>query len=346
MQNNLENKIKFGLGGHLEWDPKTLFEDRMSAINEELNEIDPNAQIDYLDGIPCQERDADLALQNGHPYISFLDLFILGGSENWPDALDSMKKCMEIAKRVGTYKVLDMQIHGDSNQPSLPQLVDFFRRAWDLADPLGIDLCVETHIDRISYDPRHLMRVHEALIDATKGERGLNISADFSHYVHQVGNTNGILWADHQSGTLNLDPMDPNNFVSKTLIPSDLIKMGHLRMAVPNNLNREQGSIQYPIIDPIHDPRSTDYSGLLHFDSWTDDRTNAWKHWYRELFKHILQSNYAETVYFSSEFIRYDGDYALEPYRNRFQNLAIIAWAQKTKRDLIAELQPSSSAIE
>jgi hypothetical protein len=339
MQNNLDNKLKFGLGGHLEWNPDTSFEERMAEIVEELSEIDPQAHFDYLDGIPTQDRDADLAVGYGYPYLSFLDLFIIGGSESWPDAIETIKKCVDTAKRVGTYKRLDMQIHGDSFNPSLTDLIEFFRRAWDLTDPLGIELCVETHIDRISYDPRHLMRVHEALLDATKGERGLNIAADFSHYVHQIGNSHGILWDDHQSGALNLDPFDSENYISKMLIPSGLIKMGHLRMAVPNNLNREQGSIQYPIVDPSLDSRSKEYTGLRHWDSWTEERTMAWKKWYTELFRQILTSEGEETVYFSSEFIRYDGDYALEPYRNRFQNLAVIAWAQKTKRDLITELK-------
>lgn len=339
MQEMMENRLKFGLGGHLEWDPDTLFEDKMALVYEELAEIDSEAHIDYLDGIPSQDGDAERAIEHGLPYHSFLDLFIIGGSETWPDALQTMKKCMDTAKKVGTYKVLDMQIHGDSFKPSISHLVDFFRRAWDLADPLGIDLCVETHIDRISYDPRHLMRLHEALLDATKGERGLTISADFSHYVHQIGNTNGLLWADHQSGDLNLNPFDSNNFVSRVVIPSGLIKMGHLRMAVPNNLNREQGSIQYPIIDPYLDPRSTEYSGLWHYESWTEERTQPWKYWFRELFTFILQSNNDDPVYFSSEFIRYDGDYAQEPYRNRYQNLAVLAWAQRTKKELIAELR-------
>jgi len=345
MQNNLDTNIKFGLGGHLEWDLNASFEDRMNEINDELNEIDPGAKIDYLDGIPAQERDAKLAEEFGYPYLSFLDLFILGGTDTWPDAMITLKKCMDTARKVGTYKRLDMQIHGDSINPSISELVDFFRRAWDLADPLGIDLCVETHIDRISYDPRHLMKLHEALLNATKGERGLNISADFSHYVHQIGNTNGILWNDHQSGALNLNPFDPENYVSKVMIPSGLIKMGHLRMAVSNNLNREQGSIQYPILDPALDHRSTEYKGLWHYDRWTEERTLAWKSWYKELFRYILQSNNPEPVYFSSEFIRYDGDYAQEPYRNRFQNLAVIAWAQQTKRVLILELEKNQDHL-
>ncbi len=54
MQEMMENRLKFGLGGHLEWDPDTFFEDKMALVYEELAEIDSEAHIDYLDGIPVR----------------------------------------------------------------------------------------------------------------------------------------------------------------------------------------------------------------------------------------------------------------------------------------------------
>lgn len=332
------HNLLIGLGGHLEQDTTLPFKTRLELLNEELASIDPDAQIEFLDGVPASEADAVTAVDMGMPYLTFLDLFVIGGSDTWPDALTSMYNCMEKAKRFGSYIRLDMQINGDSNNPTIAQLVDFFRRSWDMADPLGIELCVETHIDRVSYDPRHLMRIHEALLDATKGERGLNISADFSHYVHQVGNTHGILWDDLKLGSLNLDPFDPENFVSRVLIPSGLIKMGHLRMATPNDLDRTQGSIQYPLLDPALDPTPTGYEGLWHYGAFDEARTEPWKAWYRELFRAVLKSDDPTPITFNTEFIRYDGDYAQEPYRNQYQNLAMVAWAQRTKREILAEL--------
>jgi hypothetical protein len=332
------HNLLIGLGGHLEQDTNLPFSERLDRLKAELHGIDPDASIDFLDGVPARDGDSVTALDHGMPYLTFLDLFIVGGSETWPDALTSMYNCMEKAKKVGSYIRLDMQINGDSHEPSISQLVDFFRRAWDMTDPMGIDICVETHIDRVSYDPRHVMRIHEALLDATKGERGLLISADFSHYIHQVGNTHGLHWQDISSGALNLDPFDPENYVSKVLIPSGLIKMGHLRMAVPNNLDRTQGSIQYPIIDPAKDPTPTGYDGLWHYGAFDESRTEPWKAWYRELFRAILSSDDPTPITFNTEFIRYDGDYAQEPYRNQYQNLAMVAWAQRTKREILAEL--------
>jgi len=332
------HNLLIGLGGHLEQDVNLPFSERLDQLNSELRSIDADAHIDFLDGVPTKEADARTAVDYGMPYLTFLDLFVIGGNETWPDALTSVYNCMEKAKKVGSYIRLDMQINGDSNEPSIPQLVDFFRRAWEMSDPMGIDICVETHIDRVSYDPRHLMRIHEALLDATKGERGLLISADFSHYIHQVGNTHGLHWQDISSGVLNMDPYDPGNYVSKVLIPSGLIKMGHLRLAVPNNLDRTQGSIQYPIVDPATDPTPTAYDGLWHYGPFDESRTEPWKKWYRELFRAILSSNDPTPITFNTEFIRYDGDYAQEPYRNQYQNLAMLAWAQRTKREILAEL--------
>jgi len=331
------HNLLIGLGGHLEWDTQLPLYDRLMRVKEELHSIDPEASIDFLDGVPANEKEALVALDLGMPYLTFLDLFVIGGKSNWPDALTTLYQCLEKAKRTGTYIKLDMQIDGDSNKPTIQELVDFFRRAWDMADPAGLELCVETHIDRVSYDPRHLMKLHDALLDATKGERGLFISADFSHYVHQIDNTHGMFWSDIQDGSLNLDPFDPENIVSRVLIPSNLIRMGHLRMAIPNNLNREQGSIQYPIVDPASDPTPTDYDGMWHYGTYTEEPTRYWKAWYRELFKHVLASEDPDPITFNTEFIRYDGDYAQEPYRNQYQNLAAIAWAQRLKRELLAE---------
>lgn len=321
----------------MEWDTTLPLHDRLMQVKEELHAIDPEARIDFLDGVPADEKEARVALDLGMPFLSFLDLFVIGGRDDWPDALTTLYQCLEKAKRFGTHVKLDLQIDGDSSNPTIGQLVDFYRRAWDMADPLGIELCAETHIDRVTYDPRHTMRLHEALLDATKGERGLLISADFSHYVHQIGNTHGLNWPDIRDGKLNLDPFDPENYVSKVIIPSGLIRMGHLRLAVPNNLNREQGSIQYPIADPATDPAKADYDGLWHYGAFSEEPAKYWKAWYRELFRFVLASEDPSPVTFNTEFIRFGGDYAQEPYRNQYQNLCMLAYAQRLKRELLEE---------
>lgn len=330
--------LLIGLGGHQEWDLNTPIQDRINTINEELYRIDPTAKIDFLDGVPSDAAEAETAAALGMPFRSMLDLFVIGGSDSWPDALESMQRCVEIARMSGTIQKIDMQIDGNSVNPSVAQVVDFLIRARALAEPYGIEICAETHIDRVTYDPRHLFRINDALLAATNGEYSLNVSADFSHYVHQIGNTHGILWDDIRNGHLNLNPEDPENFITSTLIPSGMIRMGHLRMAVPNNLDRTQGSIQYPLADPVSDPQNPkEYAGLRHYGVFNPDLHAPWQRWYEQLFRHILTSADPGPFTFNTEFIRYDGDYAQDAYRNRYQNLCMIAWAQNLKRRILAE---------
>lgn len=330
--------LLLGLGGHQEWDTTLPLYDRLSHFLDELHALDPHAGIEFLDGVPASEADAETASKMGMPYRSFVELFILGGSKEWPDAVESIKKCAERVRRFPTLTHVDMQVHGSNDTPSIEALIDFFKIAWEYMDPLGVTLCVETHIDRISYDPRHLLRIHQALLEATSGARGLLLSADFSHYIHQLQNTHSLFWNDQQKGSLNLDPFDPQNIVSSELIPSGLIRMGHLRMAIPNNLTREQGTIQYPIVDPALDPQPTAYEGLWDYGPFDPTRTLAWKAWYRELFKHLLTHPGPSPALFSTEFIRYGGDYAREPYRNQFQNMAMLSYAHALRRELLSDL--------
>ena len=338
--------LLLGLGGHQEWDTSLTLYDRLSYFLEELHHYNPNARVEFLDGVPANEADAETAIKMGMPYRSFVELFILGGSMDWPDAVESIKKCAERIQRFPSLTHVDMQIHGSNTTPSIEALIDFFKIAWELMDPLGVTLCVETHIDRISYDPRHLLRIHQALLEATEGQRGLLISADFSHYIHQLTNTHSLYWSDQQIGSLNLNPFDPNNIVSSQLIPSGLVRMGHLRMAIPNNLTREQGTIQYPIVDPALDPFPTDYDGLWDYGTFDKTATSSWKAWYRELFHHILSQPTPTPALFSTEFIRYGGEYAREPYRNQFQNLAMLSYANDLRSDLRSQVQASLQGIK
>jgi len=330
--------LLLGLGGHQEWDTTLSLYDRLSYFMDDLHCYDPNAGIEFLDGVPASEADAETALNMGMPYRSFVELFVLGGREDWPDAVESINKCAERVRRFPTLTHVDMQIHGSNDTPSIDALIDFFKIAWERMDPLGVTLCVETHIDRISYDPRHLWRIHQALLEATAGERGLLISADFSHYIHQLHNTHSQYWSDQQNGTLKLDPFDPHNVVSSQLIPSGLIRMGHLRMAIPNNLTREQGTIQYPLVDPARDPQPTAYEGLWDYGDFDETPTRYWKAWYGELFHYLLSQPSATPALFSTEFIRYGGEYAREPYRNQFQNMAMLSYAHSLRSQILATL--------
>jgi hypothetical protein len=95
--------------------------------------------------------------------------------------------------------------------------------------------------------------VRDRLRETTGGCTGLRVAADFSHYLHQIGNPHFPQWPAIASGELNLDPLDPDNLISRRIVEAGLVGNGHLRAAVPNDLPRGRGSIQYPIADPRGD---------------------------------------------------------------------------------------------
>ena len=90
-------------------------------------------------------------------------------------------------------------------------------------------------------------------METTGGRTGLRVAADFSHYLHQIGNPHFPQWPAIAAGQLNLDPLDPDNLLSRRIVEAGLVGKGHLRAAVPNDLPRDRGSIQYPIVDPRGD---------------------------------------------------------------------------------------------
>ena len=319
------------------------FRAQFAHLQELMAAYDPEAAIQFLETMPPLDRAEEfgaIAAECGIPVRQFTALYVVGGNAASPDALDTLRANLELARRVPTIERLNMQVWGTNDQPSLEAIVDFYLAAEDLAQDAGIDLYTETHIDRFTYDPRRLIAVHEALLDRTGGRLGLRVGADFSHYVHQLGNSHGVNWQAISSGALNLDPRDPANYVSRTIIAEGLIGYGHLRMAVPNDLPRDHGSIQYPVVDPRTDPETAGlpYGGMR--EPWDGTRCEPWLIWYREIFSHHLRHPERPMARFSTEFIGdvAPGDYRVDPYRNLFQNLAMVSLAQRMIRDLAASL--------
>ena len=137
-----------------------------------------------------------------------------------------------------------------------------------------------------------------------------------------------------QSGALKMDHFDPANIVSTRIIQGGLVGYGHLRCAAPNDRPRDKGSIQYPLVDPASDPRTPWRGELACGGTWQEARTRAWKELYRQAFAYQLSHPERPVARFASEFIGWNDhcDYRIEGYGNLHQNLAVVAWAQGTKR--------------
>ena len=153
-----------------------------------------------------------------------------------------------------------------------------------MAQARGIELYTETHVDRFSHDPRRLLAVHDRLMEVTGGRTGLRVAADFSHYLHQIGNPHFPQWPAIAAGQLNLDPLDPDNLISRRIVASGLVGNGHLRAAVPNDLPRGRGSIRYPIVDPRTDAATAHLPNGGMDRPWKAARLGPWVALYRQIF--------------------------------------------------------------
>jgi hypothetical protein len=341
--------VEIGIGGDLTGlrgrpDGRSFsgdFRAQLAHLDELIHAYDPAARIEFIEGRPPEDRAEELgevAAEMGIPLKQFTAIYYVGGAPGQPDALDLLKTNLALARRVGTVDRLNMQVVGDNSTPTTPALLLFYARAEEMAQAAGIELYTETHVDRFTYDPRRLVDVHDALLNYTGGRFGLRVCGDLSHYVHQNGNPHFPNWSDISSGELNLDPLDPSNYISNNVIQTGLIGYGHLRMAVPNSIPPGEGSIQYPVVDPRTDPETahTENGGLP--EPWDEEKTRPWWAWYREVFAYQQQHLERPVARFSTEFIGDGtaGHYRVHPYRNLFQNVAMVAKAQRMLWEIVA----------
>jgi hypothetical protein len=337
------DNLEIGIGGDLSGDlgigQGKPWGEWMQAVQAAAQRMDPLAKIDFIEG-GADPEGAKVAADIGMPFRQFTGLYVVGGNREGmkEDALETLKRNLESAAKARTITALNMQVWGVKDEPSIDALCAFYHAAYALAKPYGIGIFTETHVDRFTYDPRRLLTVHDRLLQESKGAYGINVGADFSHYVHQLGNPHMDNWADISSGRLRLDPFDPENVVSKRIIQGGLVGYGHLRCAAPNDRPRDKGSIQYPIADPAKDPYQAYAGELACGGRWDEQRTRQWKEFYRQAFAFQIAHPERPVARFSTEFIGWNDhcDYRIEPYSNLYQNLACLVWAQALKRELLA----------
>ena len=320
--------IEIGLGGVLNIPGVSGYgREKITKCREDLNAIRSGCCFDYLEGIPASKDLADWAEDEGFPYRVFTGLYVPGGVDGHPDGLEVLKQNLEICAKYPTINTLNMQVLGNNDSPSFDELYRFYEQAEELAVAQRVQLTTETHIDRFTYDPSRMLAVHEYLKRESRGKLGLNIWADFSHYVHQM--ENAVCMKNHPAFAPGRRPGRADfEAVVDQVIHSDLIVGGHLRCAAPSSLGRECGAIQYPIVAPSSDPYADVTDALRFHGTWQEERTYVWKKVYRTLFAHVGKSEGNGTLRFASEFIRCEDDYNMDGYTNYWQNLNVIAWAK------------------
>ena len=338
------NTIEIGYGGNFsEAAVKNDFKATLEKLQEMLFEYDGGSKIEFIEAAPPKENTeafAQTASDMKMPYRQFTALYVIGGNSKYPDALKQLQNNISLAKRCGTITGLNMQVYGSTGNPGVPTLIDFYLRAHELADKAGLELFTETHIDRFTYDPRWLVCVNDFLSDKTNGKIFIKVAADLSHYVHQLGNSTTSNFKAISNGDLDMDPFSAMNYFNKNILEKGWVGMGHLRCAVPNDLPREKGSIQYPLVDPMSDPHPGNSSGKLFQNAYDETRTKHWKKWHKDMFSFLLTENAGKTIRFSSEYIgntNNAGDYNSGNYRDVYQNIAMISYTQKLKKEILTD---------
>ena len=338
----MNNAIEIGYGGNFsEIAVKNDFKATLEKLQHLLYEYDNESKIEFIEAAPPKENTetyAQIANDLKMPYRQFTALYVIGGNSKCPDALMQLQNNISLAKRCGTITGLNMQVYGGTGNPGVPILIDFYLRAHELADKAGLELFTETHIDRFTYDPRWLVCVNEFLSNKTNGNLFIKVAADLSHYVHQLGNSTASNFKAISKGYPDMDPFSPMNYFNKNVLEKGMVGMGHLRCAVPNNLPRGKGSIQYPLVDPVLDPQPGSCSGKIFEGVFDEKRTMHWKKWHKDMFGFLLKEAAGKTIRFSSEYIGNTndaGDYHSGNYRDVFQNIAIISYAQQLKKEII-----------
>jgi hypothetical protein len=325
------HRIEIGFGGGFEGLTDLAFADRMARLRSSLAAIDPNARIDYIEGMPATRVEARIAEDAGMPIRQATHLYVIGGGLGQPDARDSLRRNLDAALATGTMDRLNMQVAGDAIWPRVDDLVAFYRDAYAVADAAGIELFTETHVDRFTEDPRRLLEV-DAALRAAHGGRGLQICADFSHYVRQIRNPQATTSLSQEAGRLELDPDQADNILDRYIVGHWPIRYGHMRCATPSALGRGQGSLQYPLVDPASDPERPWHGPLRGYGPWDAARTRPWQVWHERIFAAHAAHPAWGVARFASEFIRYGEDYRIDDYRNAWQNLNVIAWACNLRR--------------
>lgn len=120
--------------------------------------------------------------------------------------------------------------HDASGRPvSNEEVASFYLRAWELAEPLGLEPALELHVNMWSEDPRRVMPVADFV-----RRRGVpfNLTLDYSHVIFKLGNAEELAICG-LSGDEPLDPFEPGNLVDQWLAEG-LVRWLQVRAVAPN----------------------------------------------------------------------------------------------------------------
>lgn len=244
---------------------------------------------------------------------------------------DLLAANLRTANRLGStvHNIQVLARRNDGQLASNRDVVDFYERALELGNALGVMPCLEVHVNMWSEDFRRVTPVGRMA-----EERGLpfRMTLDHSHVIFKMDNPREQevfnIAPDVASGALVLDPFQEGNVCSEW-IGHNWVGHCHARAAIPNNpLNTEARDengnpgrgIQYPFVQPG--------PGEYHAP-WSEDALKPWKEVMRCLFRHHALDDDSPLGQVSTEFIP-NLDYGQGCRYSLFeQSIACVEWMRK-----------------
>lgn len=228
------------------------------CIDDSFGMVKDSGVFDYYDRFPPpSEVELYAAAMERHrlPILAGNCGYTLGGDDS------RLEDDLTISHRLGLWihNVILFANDQSGRRLSNEDVADFYLRAWNAAEPLGIEPSFEVHIDTWSEDFRRVASVGKLVED-----RGgvFNITLDCSHLLFKIGNRRELeisgIREEVESGRISLDPNVCGNLFDQWL-KCGYVRHVHARAAAPNGPDNiwyffPNGShgrgIQYPFIEP------------------------------------------------------------------------------------------------
>lgn len=303
------------------------------SIDEQFRMVKESGVFDYFDRLPQPglEREYIAAAEK-------YDLPILTGLWSYTRGKDEelLLGNLELTKASGgkCHNIMLYDRHADGHRLSNEEVVDFYLRAYEAAEALGIDITFEVHIYMWSEDVRRVNAVADLV--AARGVP-FNFLLDHSHVLLKLENAEeqdrcGIREAV-EAGELVLDPFEPGNIVDDW-ITRNMTLWHAVRPVVPNGPKNfwakdSEGNYgracQYPFMRPR--------AGEFHSE-WFAYKLEPSKEVVRRVLRHHHDNPASRLRYITTEIIDLV-DYGENARYSLFeQSVAVGAWIRKTWQDI------------
>lgn len=306
-----------------------------ASVEAQFRMVRDAGVFDYLDRLPPPALVDEYVRWSEHygvPVLTGTGVFSLGQDE---PAID---QAIRNAGRLGT-KLLNLMLlakHASGRLVTDEEIVEYYRRAWDLGATLGVQPSLEVHVDTWAEDFRRVAPVCEKV-----RQLGIpfNFTLDYSHCIFKIDNpeeqdVSGVR-EDVEAGRIALDPFEPGSLCERWL-DLNIVAFAQYRPAVPNGprnvwatdgQGRPGRGIQYPFLKP----RPGEWHSPWH--AW---KLEPSKEAIRKVMRYHLTHPESPLRFMNTEMIVL-ADYGANARYSLFEhNVACAHWLRQTWADLEA----------